>query len=311
MEQKMEQRRSGTGPDYGVGVDIGGTKIWIHVADADGRVVCKRKVATSNKPEEITRLVMETLSQASIPMERVAAIGFGVPGIADTRNGIVIDAPALEWSNFPFVTVMSRYFNKPVFVDNDVNCAALGERWTGSAQTLNDFVFLAIGTGVGSAIVANGSLIYGSHYMAGEIAYMVLDDDVLAGQSNAFGRFGLYENRISGTALSRHGYSSDQLFSRSRDGDEKARQIVSRFVADLAIGISNIASLLNPQKVILGGGVSQSLPQHMDAIRSLVARLTPVPVIIELSGLGEQAGAMGAAAIAFERVGLLKGIGAS
>src|SRR5206468_8122795 len=121
------------------------------------------------------------------------------------KEGIVIEAPALNWSHVPFRDQMQQYFNKPVFIENNVNCAALGERWIGSARNSDDFVVVAIGTGVGSAIIANGSLIQGSSHMAGEVAYLVSEQDVLNNKSNAFGQFGLFEKKISGVALAEHG----------------------------------------------------------------------------------------------------------
>jgi glucokinase len=168
-------------------------------------------------------------------------------------------------------------------------------------------IFIAIGTGVGSAIIANGSLIQGSDYMAGEIAYLVSEEGISGGHSNAFGDFGSYENKISGSALSRHGESAQVVFEKYAIGDEKAIPIINKFVTDLSIGIANMVSLLNPRKVIIGGGVSGSLPIVLESIRSAVARLTPIPTTIELSSLGEEAGAIGAIAFAFEQTGILKG----
>jgi glucokinase len=292
---------------YSVGVDIGGTKILIHIADAEGNIVYKNKIGTSGQFEAIHKHVMESLNSASVSLDQVAAIGFGVPGITDSSEGIVIDAPALNWTNVPFKAKMEPYFNKPIFVNNDVNCAAMGERWIGSAQNVDNMVFIAIGTGVGSAIIANGTLLQGSNYMAGEIGYLVTEDDITGGHSNAFSEFGLYEKKISGSALSQHGELPSVLFEKYAIGDEIAVPIINKFVADLSIGIANIVSLLNPQKVIIGGGVSGSLPVVLQSIRSTVARLTPIPTTIELSSLGEEAGAIGAIAFATEQLGALKG----
>jgi glucokinase len=293
--------------NYGVGVDIGGTKILIHIADAQGNIVYKKKFGTSGQFEDIHKHVMECLNSASVSLDKVAAIGFGVPGITDSSKGIVIDAPALHWTNVPFKAKMEPYFNKPIFVHNDVSCAAMGERWIGSAQNVDDMVFITIGTGVGSAIIANGTLIQGSNYMAGEIAYLVTEDDISRGHSNVFGEFGLYEKKISGSALSKHGELPSVLFEKYVIGDEIAVPIINKFVADLSIGIANMVSVLNPQKVIIGGGVSGSLPVVLESIRSTVAQVTPIPTTIELSSLGEEAGAVGAIFFAFERIGLLKG----
>nr|WP_255654575.1 ROK family protein [Cohnella sp. REN36] len=290
---------------YSVGVDIGGTKIMILIADPSGEIVYRKKVNTSGEFDVISGHIAECLRIADIPLEQVAAIGFGVPGIANSEEGTVIEAPALKWNHVPFRERMQRYFDKPIFVDNDVNCAALGEKWLGSARNTNDFVVVAIGTGVGSAIMANGSLVKGNDYMAGEVAYMVVEQDVLSNRSNSFGDFGLFEKKISGLALSQHGTMPNELFERFVRGDEKSISIIHQFVTDLSIGIANMVSMLNPQKVILCGGVAQSLPAVLERIRSTVASLTPVPTTIELTTIGEEAGAIGAAALAFEKVGVI------
>nr|WP_273388135.1 ROK family protein [Cohnella zeiphila] len=290
---------------YGVGVDIGGTKIMILITNQAGEIVHRKKVSTSGDLAVISEHITESLHAASISLEQVAAIGFGVPGIADSEAGTVIEAPALHWNHFPFRERMQIYFDKPVFVDNDVNCTALGERWVGSARNANDFVVVAIGTGVGSAIIANGSLVKGSSHMAGEVAYLVMEQDVLGNGANAFGEFGLFERKISGLALSQHGALPHELFEQYARGEEKSVAVIHRFVTDLSIGIANMVSLLNPQKVILCGGVAQSLSAVIELIRSTVASLTPIPTTIELTSIGEEAGAIGAVALAFEKVGIL------
>jgi len=277
----------------------------ILIADQAGDIVYRNKVNTSGEFDVISEHIAESLRIADISLEQVAAIGFGVPGIANSEEGTVIEAPALQWNHVPFRKRMQQYFDKPIFVDNDVNCAALGERWIGSARNTNDFVVVAIGTGVGSAIMANGSLVKGNDYMAGEVAYMVVEQDVLGNRSNTFGDFGLFEKKISGVALSQHGTPPHELFERFSSGDEQSISIIRQFVSDLSIGIANMVSMLNPRKVILCGGVSQSLPAVLELIRSTVASLTPIPTTIELTSIGEEAGAIGAVALAFEKVGVI------
>ncbi|MFC5448527.1 ROK family protein [Paenibacillus aestuarii] len=301
MNDESQQRSEA---QYVIGVDIGGTKMITVITDRDGNVVYKQKVGTSVDFEAISGQIKACLQACAVTMEQVAAIGFGVPGITDSKEGTVIEAPAFKWDHMPFKAEIQRFLNKPIYVNNDVNCAALGERWVGTAKNVNDFVVITIGTGVGSAIVANGALIQGSGYMAGEVAYLVMDKDVINQNENAFGDFGLFEKKISGVALSKHGYSAQELFELYRQGEPQAVRVVKAFVQDLSMGIANMVSLLNPQKVILGGGVSQSLPAVLDAIRSTVARFTPIATIIELTSLGEEAGAVGAAAFANEQLNM-------
>ncbi len=296
---------------YGVGVDIGGTKIMILIANQAGDIVYRKKVNTSSVFDVITEHITECLREAAISQEQVVAMGFGVPGITNSEEGIVIEAPALRWNHVPFRERMQQYFDKPIFVDNDVNCTALGEKWLGSAQNSGDFIVVAIGTGVGSAIMVNGSLVKGSNHMAGEVAYLVVEQDVFGDGANAFGDFGQFEKKVSGVALSKYGALPQVLFERYARGDEKSTTIIQQFVIDLSIGIANMVSLLNPEKVILCGGVAQSLSPVLEHIRSTVSSLTPIPTLVELTSIGEEAGAIGAAALAFEKVGyeLKKGNG--
>ncbi len=291
---------------FGVGIDIGGTKILIDISDLDGNIIYREKRKTTNDAEAIAFMIRNSLQSASVAEGDVIAIGFGVPGITDSVRGVIVEAPALQWTNYRFREEMQRRFGIPVFVNNDVNCAALGERWLGAARHTDDLVFIAIGTGVGSAIVANGSLVQGHSFMAGEIAYFVTEEDMARQRHNQFGDFGLFESKISGGSLSESGYSAEIVFSEYEKGNARVIPIIERYIATLSMGIANIVSLLNPEKVIIGGGVSQSMQNVLPLIRETVGRLTPVKTTIDLSGLGENSAAIGAIAFAFEQVRGLK-----
>lgn len=291
---------------YGVGVDIGGTKILIYIADTQGNVIHKQKVETTSDYYQIYEYINESLKSADLVKEQVVSIGFGVPGITDSLTGTVIDSPALKWKNEPFKEKMQQYFDCPIFVNNDVNCAAQGERWVGSARNIEDFVFIAIGTGVGSAIFSNGAIVQGDQFMAGEIGYLLGDGDLSQVNTNSLGEFGIFEQKTSGTALSRHGYEPKILFQNYQTGEADAVMIVKQFITDLSIAIANVASLLNPRKVIIGGGVSSSMSSILDLLRLKVSQFTPIPVFIELSALGEESGAIGALAFALEQTDFLE-----
>ncbi|GHH97787.1 ROK family protein [Neobacillus kokaensis] len=291
---------------YGVGVDIGGTKIFICIADMRGNVVFKQKVKTTSDYDQIYRYIYESVKAAGLTLDQVASIGFGVPGITNSLSGMIIDAPAFKWKNVPFKKKMQQYFDCSISVNNDVNCAAQGERWIGSAKKIEDFVFIAIGTGVGSAIFSNGAMVQGDQFMAGEIGYLLGDGDLPQAHTNLFGEFGIFEQKTSGTALSRHGYDPKVLFQSYKMDEPDAVRIVNQFVTDLAIAISNIVSLLNPRKVIIGGGVAASMSVILEVLRLKVSQFTPIPVSIELSTLDEESGAIGALAFAFEQTGLLE-----
>lgn len=293
--------------NYFVGIDIGGTKIIICLVDLQGNVVNRQKTKTTNDIDEIRALIEDFLKASSVSTEQVQSLGFGIPGVTDSDKGVIIETPAFDWDRFPFREYMQKYFDQPIFINNDVNCAAIGEKWIGEAQGLDDFVFIAVGTGVGSAIFANGELIQGDKFMAGEIAYWVINEDIHQDQLNSFCKEGVFEQRTSGSALAGYGYDPKELFNRYMDGKDDALKIIEHFINDLSVAIANAVSLLNPNKIIIGGGVSQSLQLVLDSVQSTVSRITPVPAEIELSKLGENAGAIGAAGFALQQFHFMKG----
>ncbi len=289
---------------YGLGVDIGGTKILIVVTDLDGEVIFKEKVKTTNNISEIIRLIMDALSKNEIPLHKIIGMGVGVPGIANVEEGVIYEAPALNWTNINLREELSEHFPFPIFINNDVNCAALGERWLGSGKNSDDLFFIVLGTGVGSAIIANGELLMGSAFRSGEIAYNVCEEDLRdnPGLTQHADEFGLFEKKVSGTALGSHGFSSEQLFEEYNSGNEKAAAIIDKFTERLSIQLCNVINLLNPEKVVIGGGVSESMETVIQQIREKVDALTPIKTYVELASLGGDAGGLGAIAYAFQQV---------
>ncbi|MFC5402214.1 ROK family protein [Cohnella soli] len=285
-----------------VGVDIGGTKVIVQIVDRNGRVVSRQKTRTSSDLNNIARIVHECVSDSKVNKDKIAGYGFGVPGVTDIHRGIVIEAPALQWHGLNFVEQMQALLQSKVTVENDVNCAALGERWLGSAQSADDFVFIAIGTGVGAAIVNGGNILYGSKFMAGEIGYLLSEEDWHENKEYTFKGFGALEEKISGRALSGHRIPPDLIIKQYKEGHGEGYEIFSAYLRTLSITIANLSSLLNPQKVIIGGGVSQALSEELDRLREQVGKMSPVPVMIECSTLGENAGAYGAAAFLINKL---------
>ena len=287
---------------YFMGVDIGGTKIWICITDFNGNIIYKKKTSTAKNINAIHSTVVNCLLEARISFEELNFISFGIPGTTNSESGVVLDAPALGWIDVQFKMEMELRLPVPILINNDVNCAALGEQWAGATKKIQNFVFIAIGTGVGGAIVTNGALVQGEHFMAGEIGNFLLGKDAIKQTDNARvdGQFGWFENKTSGTALAKHGVDPKQLFLEYKEGDPKALIIVDEFIDYLSMGIANIVSLLNPKKVILGGGVTQSLGDIISIIESNIAKYLPTPVSIEVSELGELSGAIGAIAFGIE-----------
>lgn len=287
---------------YGIGVDIGRTRTLIVFSDLNGEVICRQEVKTTSSIEATIEFIKEGIAKSKLDESLILGMGIGLPGIVDSKTGVIIDVPMQNWIGINVIETMRTHFKFPVFTNNDVNCAALGERWLSSDGRSDNLFFIAIGTGVGSAIIANGELIEGHHYSAGEINCFVDREDIQMQRiANSEGE-GPFEQQVSGTALSRTGLSPEELFAKYKSGDAEAKSVIDAFVHYLSITIANVVSLLNPEKVIIGGGVSGSMDAVIDAIRENVAKWTPIRTNIQLAGLGKDAGGLGAVAYVFQQL---------
>jgi glucokinase len=287
---------------FGIGVDIGGTKILVIITDLLGNIEYKKKVKTTNSIEEIIALVKNSLVDANIRESQVIGMGVGLPGTVNVEKGTVLQASALKWTNLKLKELLMNEFPFPVVLNNDVNCAALGERWLGSGGNSNHLFFIAIGTGVGSAIISNGELVYGHDYQSGEIAFLTSREEFENKKLNAMGEHAVFENKVSGTALGKHKFPTEELFSLYSHGNQEAVNIIEDFILELSIGLANVTSLLNPETIIIGGGVSESMEVVVATIQETVNKLTPISTKIKLATLGGDAGAIGAISYAFQEV---------
>jgi glucokinase len=294
---------------FGIGVDIGGTKVLIVIADDDGNIILKEKIKTSPNVTEIITAIDGCIRTADISSEKVIGMGVGVPGMVNSRDGIVIDSPSLKWGNLKLKELFTEHYRFPVVIKNDVNFAVIGERWFGGNNSDNIF-YIAIGTGVGSAIIANGEILEGTNYSAGEIGYFINKEDVRQGRENNSLEFGTFERKTSGTALALKGveldYSPQELFLQYKIKNPKVIPVIQEFVLELSLAIANVVSLLNPEIVVIGGGVAESMDCIIDEIRYHTANLTPISTRIELSKLGGEAGALGGIACFYEKSKILK-----
>ncbi|MFD2617530.1 ROK family transcriptional regulator [Terrilactibacillus laevilacticus] len=284
---------------YGVGVDIGRSNIIIIITDMDSDIVFKEIYPSTKDVERIADYISTSMSKSGVDTKRIFGIGIGVPGLVNTRSGEIIELSALGWKNFNLLEQMQPYFKCPIFINNDVNCAALGER---SIDKTDNMIFLAIGSGIGSAIIANGELVEGHHFSAGEINLFVDREDTKHGRVNNSKSIGVFEQQVSGLAFEKLGYSAEFVLSNYKKGQKEIDQIIDQFVTYLSITLANMTSFLNPKKIVIGGGVSKSLNIVIEDIKHKVASLTSIPVEIELACLGSDAGALGAIAYAFDKI---------
>ncbi|MDI3257615.1 MAG: ROK family protein [Kyrpidia sp.] len=303
------------------GIDVGGTRIKAGLVFQDGTVLARRQWATepNRGPNRVVgRLAadMRTMAQeAGVSWEDVVGVGAGWPAFLDMGTGRIIEAANLRWRDVPILAMMERELGKPVVIDNDGNVAALGEAWIGAGRGAKTALCVTVGTGIGGGIVLDGRIYRGAAATAGEIGHVPMKPD---GEPCTCGRRGCLETLASATALVREGrrrglrgpggegvLSTQDLFELVRRGDERAADVIREATFWLGRGLASAANLLNPDIIILGGGVSRAgdlwfRPLEEEFRRwalPLVAencRLTP-------AFLGEEAGMLGAAGLAWQR----------
>ena len=286
---------------YCIGIDLGGSKLILLVTSFSGDIIYEIKTPSINTTPEIAKLVRESITAAGLKVDDIIGLGIGIPGSV-REDGVVIKAKALNWYNFDLGQALWDELPFPVFIENDVNLAALGEQWKGSGTQSSDIFFITIGTGVGGAIIAGGNLIRGYNFRAGEAGFLIEKNDIKNDLCNRFGEQGVLEKKISGTALSQFGCTAEELFNRYSQNDEKAVEIINDFIINLAILIANCVMLLNPEKVIIGGGVSNSLVPFLPKLSELVEQFTMEKTTISISTLGVKAGVFGAISFMLEKM---------
>jgi glucokinase len=301
---------------YVVGADIGTSVVRIALADLDGTVIEEWVAPTHSHstPERVASLIGEGIDRLqkhqNVPSKKLLGLAAGVPGITDTRAGIVLSAPILPagWQAVPLRKILEAKTGIPTVVENDVNLAALGESWRGTARGVKDFVFLTIGTGVGAGIFVNGRLYHGSDWAAGEIGYLYVpgtEETPLA-----IRRPGSLESIIGARAI-RHSWqklcngnrktsrdlsrniSEAEILDFAEKGESHAVEILQRTARILADAITNVCVILNSSLVVLGGRVG-SHSALFKATARIVERNEFCRPRLALSDLGSEAPLLGA-----------------
>lgn len=304
---------------YVIGADIGGTSLRLALANGAGQILGRWSASTAETGDAAKVLqlmrngVDALLLEASLPSQSLSAIAAGAPGVTNADEGIVIATSYLMgWRDVPLRQMLEAEFGVPAFVDNDVNVAAIGELKAGLAMGTTDFVFLAIGTGIGAGIVLNNELHRGGIWTAGEIGYMLVpgtsDAPVERGQPGALeslvGGEGIRQQWRSGwrensTTLSRDATAS-QIFDQALRGDPLANSVLERTARALSYAIHNIALVLNSPLFVLGGSIGIH-PALGDATRLvLLERGTRAQPRLVSSALGADAQLIGAIFLALE-----------
>src|SRR5215470_5397535 len=305
--------------DYGyvVGVDLGGSTVRLALADLDGRIIARWTVSTrgNRTPEKVVALIhsglLNLLQQARLPRSKLRAIGIGAPGITDVRDGIVLSAPHLSgWHMVPVRQMLEAKLKVPAIVENDVNAAAIGEHWSGSAKGVSSFVFLALGTGIGAGIYINDQLYHGSGWAAGEVGYLLVPGERFS--PILLKEPGSLEKTLGGNAIERawrrlvgrNGQphlKATEIFDLAALGNANASKLLQSSADALASAVTNISLLLNTSLVVLGGTIGNSAPL-VKATRQVLEKNDFARPRLEVSTLGADAQLHGAVRLALDRV---------
>ncbi len=296
-----------------VGVDLGGTKMYGTVSDLNGTVQHELHLAWQDGGgpgealEALYRLIEELLAMPRPGGQKIRGIGVGAPGVTLSETGTVLWAPSLGWRDLPLKQLLSDRFQLPVFVENDVNLAALGEFGFGLARGTPNLVCIAIGTGIGAGILIDGRLYRGHNQGAGEVGYFPPGIEFLG---RRYDEFGALESLASGTGITRRAaqlltqrqervpledsLTAEDVFHFARQGQPWAQQVIDETVDFLSIAIASISALLDPEVIVLGGGVARSADLLIEPIRRRIDGVVPFVPHLVASDLGPRAVVMGA-----------------
>lgn len=313
-----------------IGVDLGGTNIVVGSLSEDG----SREFAMRSEPTRadqgadavvdrmvrmIDTVIAETVAAAGVKREACLGVGVGAPGPLDREAGIVITTPNLGWTNFPLRQVIADRVGLPATLDNDANCATLGEWWLGAARGGRNVVGMTIGTGIGGGLILDGRLYHGASDVAGEIGHTTID---LTGRRCKCGNYGCLEAYASGPSIAErarealagdttsqlHGMVDGDLsritaatvYTAAQDGDEIALEVVRETARFLGAGIANLLNVFNPDVVVIAGGVTQAGDTLFEPVRREVRRRAFTPAVaacrIVPGSLPGTAGVVGAVA---------------
>ncbi|MEJ2007925.1 MAG: ROK family protein [Acidobacteriota bacterium] len=286
-------------------VDIGGTKIAAARVSRSGKLSNFAEIQTpSAGGSKVVEAVVDLLAQSTA--KNIGAIGVDVPGLA-YPDGHVWAPNIRGWEHMPLGAALKRRFRLPTLVESDRNAFVMGEAWQGAARNCRDVVFLAIGTGIGAGILTDGRLLRGHGELAGAVGWMALRDRFRP----IYRKIGCFEAHASGTgiglAASRHfgrKLSARELTAMARQGNRKARLLLEQAGHDLGLALANLVDVLNPEVIVVGGGVAAAGNLILGPARATMKRwgqpLAVRQVRVVRSQLGTRAGLLGAARLAFD-----------
>ncbi len=308
---------------YYFGVDIGGTNISAGIIDGKYKMTDKACTPTiqgrSHKDilEDAAKLCLSLAEKNEIPLDKINSVGIGLPGLVDTKKGKLIYANNLSFDHIDIIKEFKKFIDKPIYIENDANCAAIGEMMCGAAHGNKNVIYITLGTGVGAGIILNGKVFRGAFGGGGEAGHMVI---MAEGELCTCGRKGCWEAYASATALRREGriaaakYPNSEIY-RLVDGniklidaktvfdaadlnDEVAMEIIDTYSKHLAIGIVNLVNIFQPETVVIGGGICAQGDRVIEPVNNILKEKVYGGVLktkLAVATLGNDAGIVGAA----------------
>lgn len=296
---------------YVVGIDVGGTNIKFGLVSPAGKIIARSNLATAlflsdkNKLiEGVASEILEILSKEQIERRDVLGIGMGLPGLIDTQKGIAKFLPNIPvWKNIQLKKILEKKFKLPVCIDNDVNLMTLGEWKFGAGVGISDMVCITLGTGVGGGLIINNDLYRGPGFTAGEIGHIPLNED---GPKCNCGGLACLERYVGNKYLLEKAQklfpsqeiSLEKVCQLADAGDARAKEFWAQTGEKIGLALVSVVNVLNPKRIIIGGGVSNNHRHLFPAIRETIERRAmniPAKLVqIKLARLGDNAGIMGA-----------------
>lgn len=266
--------------NYSIGLDIGGTKIAAGIVDEEGNIFSEVKLLSKTKEkeamfEQVLKSLEKTLSNFEGNKEKILGIGIGLPGKVDREDGVAIYQNNLPWTNFPLKKRLSEHYpNMEIRIDNDVAAAAYGEHFLNRVKKEELFTYITVSTGVSSASIVNNELIKGKGF-SGELGLIPVVSELDNHELK------LLEKCTSGLAIEKYGreaynnstLTTKDIFEKYHNGEEKAIRIIEGVAKSLAYGFVSIISLLDPEKIIVGGSVAVHQPSLIDLVKTELKKM--------------------------------------
>ena len=291
---------------YKIGIDLGGTNMAGGIINARGEIVHRHSIPTACTGSEelvqsLVAFVNDLLEQSQIGWNQIRHIGMGIPGLHDTKSGVVLLAGNLGLRDFDIRSALAKHFECSIYIANDGNCAALAEARHGASKHYTRSLMLTLGTGIGAGLVMDGQLIHG----VSESGHIMINCD--QGRPCGCGQKGCFEAYASATALLKsasvsaphlRAISAKQIFDAAQANDSMAQQLIADFIYYLGVGITSLINAYAVDAVVLGGGISQQGERLLTPLKSVLGELAmsgQLNTHICMAALGNDAGIIGAA----------------